>query len=203
MSRVEIKERAKKQLGGSIFTENWLIMVLIVFIADALSTAIAGIPAIGAIIAIIVAGPLAYGKSYVFLKQSKDGQKADIGELFKGFQDELSGNILLGFMQALFIFLWMLLLIIPGIVKAYSYSMSFYIKNDNPEYTWKQCIDTSKKMMNGHKAELFVLDLSFIGWAIVGALCLGVGTLWVMAYKEAAYSQFYLELKGNTETAEI
>ncbi len=73
--------------------------------------------------------------------------------------------------------------------------MSFYIKADHPEYDWRQCINESKAMMYGHKWELFVLDLSFIGWMIVGALCLGIGTLWATAYQSAARAQFYESLK--------
>ena len=73
--------------------------------------------------------------------------------------------------------------------------MAVYIKVDHPDYDWKQCIDESQRMMQGHKGELFVLDLSFIGWLFVGACCCGVGTLWVNAYMAAAHSQFYENLR--------
>ena len=76
-------------------------------------------------------------------------------------------------------------------MKAYSYSMAYYIKLDHPDYGWNACISASRQLMNGHKWEKFVLDLSFLGWIIVGALCLGVGTLWVTPYMEAANAQFY------------
>ena len=90
-----------------------------------------------------------------------------------------------------FIFLWSLLFVIPGIVKMYAYSMAYYIKLDHPDYGWKACIDESRQLMDGHKWEKFVLDLSFLGWIIVGSLCLGVGTLWVTPYMEATNAQFY------------
>lgn len=73
----------------------------------------------------------------------------------------------------------------------YAYSMAYYIKLDHPDYGWKACIDESRRLMDGHKWEKFVLDLSFLGWIIVGSLCLGVGTLWVTPYMEATNAQFY------------
>ena len=72
-------------------------------------------------------------------------------------------------MTRLFTILWAMLFIVPGFVKSYSYSMAMYIKVDNPDYDWRKCIDESQRMMQGHKWDLFVLDLSFIGWLFVGA----------------------------------
>ena len=99
--------------------------------------------------------------------------------------------ILLQIVISIFVFLWSLLFVIPGIVKAYAYSMAYYIKLDHPDYGWKACIDESRRLMDGHKWEKFVLDLSFLGWIIVGSLCLGIGMLWVTPYMEAANAQFY------------
>ena len=75
--------------------------------------------------------------------------------------------------------------------------MAYYIMVDHPEYTWKQCLDESQKMMKGHKGQLFCLDLSFIGWYIVGMLCLGLGVLWVYPYHHVARTEFYHALKGD------
>lgn len=114
-----------------------------------------------------------------------------LGDMFRGFQDDFGGTFLIGLMTSLFTFLWSLLFVIPGIVKMYAYSMAYYIKLDHPDYGWKACIDESRQLMDGHKWEKFVLDLSFLGWIIVGSLCLGVGTLWVTPYMEATNAQFY------------
>ena len=92
--------------------------------------------------------------------------------------------------------------IIPGIVKAYAYSMAYYIKLDHPDYGWNACITASRQLMDGHKWEKFVLDLSFLGWIIVGSLCLGVGTLWVTPYMEAANAQFYEYVRTCPSVAE-
>ncbi len=198
MTRVELKSRAKAQLGGGIFKDNWLFAVIVVLIEGVLTTAINGIPGAGSVAALIIGGPITYGVAKLFLKQARDGEKMDIASLFDGFKDDFGGTLLLGFLQTLFILLWSLLLIIPGIVKAYSYSMAFMLKADHPDYDWRTCLDESKKMMNGHKMELFILDLSFIGWLIVGALCFGFGTLWVVAYMQAAHTQFYENLRGTS-----
>ena len=80
--------------------------------------------------------------------------------------------------------------------------MAYYIKLDHPDYGWKACIDASRQMMDGHKWEKFVLDLSFLGWIIVGSLCLGVGTLWVTPYMEAANAQFYEYVRTCPSVAE-
>ena len=130
------------------------------------------------------------------MKQARDHQPMDLGDMFKGFSSDFGQNLLIGLMTAIFTALWSLLLIVPGIVKAYSYSMVYYIKADHPEYDWRQCIAESQAMMNGHKMDLFILDLSFIGWMIVGSLCLGVGTLWVSAYMEAARAHFYESIQS-------
>lgn len=195
MTRAELKSRAKAQLGGGIFKDNWLYAVIVILIQGALVGAINGIPGVGTVASIIIGGPITYGVAKLFLKQARDGQKMDIGQIFDGFKDDFGGTLLLGFLQTLFILLWGLLFIIPGIVKAYGYSMSFMLKADHPDYDWRTCLDESQKMMQGHKMELFILDLSFIGWLIVGALCLGVGDLWVAAYMQAAHTQFYENLR--------
>ena len=96
-----------------------------------------------------------------------------------------------------------MLFVVPGIVKHYAYSMSFYIAADHPEYTWNQCMDASKRMTAGHKGELFVLDLSFIGWFFVGALCLGVGSLWVTPYYNASWANYYDALRTLDEGATV
>ena len=189
MTRQEIKARAKDQLGNNLFCNAWLFAVLACFIFSVICSAAGSI--IVGIGAVIVTGPLSFGLNYLFLKQARDNQPMELGDLFKGFSEDFSQNLLIGLMTAIFAALWSLLLIVPGIVKAYSYAMVYYIKADHPEYNWRQCIAESQAMMNGHKMDLFIMDLSFIGWMIVGSLCLGVGTLWVSAYMEAARAHFY------------
>ena len=189
MDRAELKARARAQLGGGIFQNLWMMGLAVCLLVGLLESAAATIlPAIGAL---IVIGPLEYGQAYIFLKQARDRQPVQLGDMFRGFQDDFGGTFLIGFLSQLFVALWSLLFLIPGIVKSYAYSMAYYVKLDHPDYGWKACIDESRRLMNGHKWEKFVLDLSFLGWILVGALCLGVGTLWVTPYMAATEAQFY------------
>ena len=177
MDRAELKARARAQLGGGIFQNLWMMGLAVCLLIGLLESAATTIlPAIGAL---IVIGPLEYGQAYIFLKQARDRQPVQLGDMFRGFQDDFGGTFLIGFLSQLFVALWSLLFLIPGIVKSYAYSMAYYVKLDHPDYGWKACIDESRRLMNGHKWEKFVLDLSFLGWILVGVLCLGVGTLWV------------------------
>ena len=193
MNRIYLKNRAKQILGGRIFADTWLYALLALTIASAVNS-IAGavLPGVGAI---LVTGPMSLGAAYVILKLARTGQKIDFKDLFRGFNQDIGQNILLGLLSSLFVALWSLLLIVPGIIKAYSYSMIYYIKADHPEYDWRTCLHASQEMTYGHKMELFVLDVSFIGWYILGALCLGVGTLWVIPYHETAKALVYEQIK--------
>ena len=95
-----------------------------------------------------------------------------------------------------------MLFVIPGIIKACSYSMTYYIKLEHPEYTANQAITESRNMMRGYKMQYFLLKLSFIGWYILGALCLGVGVFWVDAYAQTSTAIFYEELKAKNAPKE-
>ena len=201
MDRAELKARARAQLGGGIFQNLWMMGLAVCLLVGLLESAAATIlPAIGAL---IVIGPLEYGQAYIFLKQARDRQPVQLGDMFCGFQDDFGGTFLIGFLTQLFVALWSLLFLIPGIVKSYAYSMAYYVKLDHPDYGWKACIDESRRLMDGHKWEKFVLDLSFIGWGIVGSLCLGVGTLWVMTYMAATEAQYYEYLTSGRTSPEF
>ena len=217
-TRAELKERAKDQLGRKLFGDRWLNMLLAFLILGLLLGAVSGsVPyspdgldgirvtfnVIISIAAILLTGPLTYGAARVAVTAARKNEKADLSNLFDGFKDSFGDAILLQFLSALFVALWTLLLIVPGIIKAYAYSMAFYIQQDQPTKDWKYCLDKSQEIMKGHKWDLFVLDLSFIGWWIVGFLCLFVGTLWVRPYYEMTKANFYLELiKGEEPVAE-
>lgn len=203
MTRQQIKAMARAQLGNQIFGNTWLIAVVVVVIQTAIAYLVNAIPVIGQIASLLLSGPVAYGVSAMFLKQTRTGEKMDIGDIFNGFREDFSNTFLIGLMTTIFTMLWSLLFIIPGIVKALSYSMAMYIKVDHPDYDWKQCIDESQRMMQGHKGELFVLNLSFIGWMIVGACCAGIGGFWVEAYMQAATSQFYENLRRSEITDRV
>ena len=96
-----------------------------------------------------------------------------------------------------FTFLWTLLFIIPGIIKSYSYSMSGFIMTENPEISSKEAMEVSMKMMSGNKWRLFCLQLSFIGWYILGAMACGIGIFFVQPYVNAAIAGFYDDVSRN------
>lgn len=197
MNNAELKQKARAQLGGKIFGTGWLYAVLVML----LQSAVVGIGnrghGVGLAVLLLVGGPLSCSAARMFLKQSADGRPMDLHDLAAGFTEDFSGSFLLNLMQSIFIVLWSLLLVVPGIVKALGWSMSFYVRAEHPDYTWRQCLDASAALTDGYKGEIFLLHLSFIGWYIVGALCLGVGTLWVQAYVQATMTQCYHWLKAQ------
>lgn len=103
------------------------------------------------------------------------------------------------FLMGLFIFLWTLLFIIPGLVKAFAYAMTPFILVDKPEIGVNEAIDLSQKMMKGHKFELFYFSMSFFGWILLSCLTLGIGLLWLMPYMCTAMAAWYEDLKAEDE----
>ena len=197
MNRAALKTTAKERLGNGIFKSEWLYALLYLLVTTALVSA-ASVTGIGAI---LVAGPISYAIAKAFRRAARTGEQIDLNTIFDGFKDDFGGTLLLSLLTGIFVFLWSLLFLIPGIIKAYAYSMAFYVKADHPEYDWKQCLDESQRLTKGHKGELFVLDLSFIGWLIVGSLVMGIGTLWVAPYMEMTKANAYLWLCTVDESA--
>ena len=140
---------------------------------------------------------VAIGMLYACWDLFTKGTLPEAGALFAPFKQyaRTVGAVLLVFVYTL---LWTLLLVIPGIIKAYSYSMTFYILRENPEMTSGDAITASQKMMDGHKMDLFLLSLSFIGWAILASITFGIGYLWLIPYIYTAYAAFYETLKKET-----
>ena len=191
----ELRRQSREQLGGKIFATNWLLMVVAGIIIGVVSAITRNPLFLAGIAGLVLAGAIRYGTARITVNLAKGGEKVEFRDLITGFTDGFGKIFLLGFMSDLFVFLWGLLFIIPGIVKSYSYAMAPYIMQDDPSKNWKQCIDESRQMMNGHKAQLFWLEFSFIGWTLLGMLCLGVGVLFVTPYINQARANFYLALK--------
>ena len=190
ISNPELRARARQNLGGSIFHNDWLTALAVCFIASAVTS----------VFPLILAGPMNFGLAVVFLKKARTGGKIDFGDLFTGF-DIFGETLVLGLMQMLIPFLWGLIPIVGVIFavrKSYSFAMAMYIKADNPQYDWRECLDRSTIMMEGHRWELFCLQFSFLGWILLGALACGLGILWVMPYMQAATANFYEALRLNS-----
>ena len=142
---------------------------------------------------------LTVGFYVTFLKLLRTGDNrltANMFEIsFRNYWHKLWGMLLMH----IFIILWSLLLVIPGIVKMFSYAMTPYILEENPELGANEAIDRSRAMMKGHKFDLFYLYLSFIGWFILCCFTLGIGFLWLTPYMETAAAAFYEDVKADYE----
>ena len=147
----------------------------------------------------LVINPLLVGFANAFLQlvRSGDDRLAEntvhIG--FEKYWHKVWGMLL----RQIFVWLWTLLLIIPGIIKQFSYAMTPFILQENPELSADQAIDRSRAMMKGHKFDLFWLYLSFIGWVLLGMITLGVAYLWIYPYIQTATAAFYEDVKADYE----
>lgn len=153
------------------------------------------------LVVFIIGGAIELGYAQFLLKQH-DGQEATFNDLFSQFY-RFGQGFAQQFLRGLYIFLWALLLVIPGIVKSFSYAMTPFIMTDHPELSASEAITRSKEMMNGHKWELFVLDLTFIGWAILCALTMNLGYLALNPYTNAAHAVFYRQISGKPRYVEL
>lgn len=141
-----------------------------------------------------------WGVSYAILKFRDDGSKENVFKaMFSAFTNgRFETGFLTSLLYTIFITLWAFLLIIPGFVKAYAYSMTPYILKDiydsGNKPTATEAITKSRQLMVGHKAELFVLDLSFIGWWLLGIISLGIGFIWITPYYRQTKANFYRAL---------
>ena len=150
---------------------------------------------------LVLGGVMSVGLYIVLMQIARNGSSG-IENVFSGFRKGLGNNIVAGILVQLFTFLWALLFIIPGIVKAYSYSMTYMILADNPDMSPTEAIKASQAMMKGNKWRLFCLDLSFIGWILLTILTFGILGFWVTPYNLMAHVEFYESLKPKAETDE-
>ena len=184
MNRVEIKKIAKGQIRGKIFT-IFLMTLLVLGITIACNSVVI----IGNIAYAIIAPGISLGFLMIYLKIA-NGKEIAIDDIFNGLN--IFGKALwLQILVAFYTFLWTLLLYIPGIVKSLSYSASTWILANNPELTASEALSKSKKVMEGHKWDLFILQLSFIPWYILVALTFGIASIYVNPYFEVTLANFY------------
>lgn len=160
-----------------------ILLVLISFIA------------LIALVNFIIGGTVQLGYAKFLLGQH-DGKDYSVEDLFSQFH-RFGTGFAQAFLKNLYIVLWTLLFIVPGLIKTYSYAMTPFILADHPEMTAGEAITASRKLMDGHKGELFVLGLSFFGWDLLCVITLGIASLWVTPYINAAYAAFYRRLTGT------
>lgn len=137
----------------------------------------------------ILGGVVQLGYAQYLLKQ-QNREICSVKDLFSQF-DRFAQGFLQKFLRNLYVFLWSLLLVVPGIIKDLAYAMTPFIMAGNPHLTAKEAMYKSERLMEGHKWELFCLSFSFIGWHLLAAFTVGIGALFLNPYIEAAYAAFY------------
>lgn len=194
MTRAELKSAAKEQIKGNI--GKLFVMALILF---AISFACGFIPVVGGIISFVIMPAFTLSLTMVYLRLTKKEEIA-IGDVFSGF-NKTGRALWMNILVAIYTFLWSLLFVIPGIVKSFAYSMSYYVLADNPELTANEAITKSKEMMNGHKGDLFVLYFSFFWWYLLVGITFGIAAIYVTPYMNATVANFYNSIKGTDKVA--
>ena len=163
-----------------------------------LSVLLLGISLLSAAFGAFVTNPLEVGKNRYFMKVRL--MPARFGDLFFAFGDAkryYMNVVKTQFLRGLYTFLWSLLLVVPGIVKSYEYRMMPYIQAENPSLPSRRVFELSKQMTEGEKWNIFVLDLSFIGWSLLSAIACCIGVYFVQPYFEATYAELYEAMRAK------
>jgi Predicted integral membrane protein len=191
MENVVLMRMAKESLRGKwgLAIGTFLVYALIV-----------GGGSFSGIATLIVGGPMTLGLALFSLSIARN-QEARLEQLFKGFNN-FGTSLGAYLLMIIFVLLWTILLIIPGIIAAISYAMTFFIIADNPSIGSMEAIDKSKKMMYGYKWKFFCLILRFLGWAILCLFTLGLGFFILKPYMEISFAKFYDDIKGSQEAEE-
>ena len=185
----ELMAEARESLSG-----NWGLAIATFLVYGIIISIFQVIPTVGSVLALFIAGPMLVGVSMFSLSLSR-GENARLEQIFEGFKNY--GTVLGAYLlMVLFIFLWMLLLIIPGIIAAIAYSQTFYILAEDDAIGSMDALKKSKEMMDGYKWKYFCLGLRFIGWALLCILTLGIGFLWLSPYIQISYAKFYEDIKA-------
>ncbi len=190
-----LMKQARESLSGKwpLAIGTFVVYYLLIF-------SIQIVPIAGTIVSILIAGPMAVGISIFSLSLSRDTD-ARFEQIFDGFK-KFTVSLKAYLLMLIYIILWTLLLIIPGIIAAFSYSMTFFILADNDSISAMEAIDESKVMMDGYKWKLFYLGLRFFGLALLCILTLGIGFLWLTPYIQVSMAKFYDDIKGTQRTNE-
>ena len=143
---------------------------------------------------LIFSGPFSLGLAIFSLDFSR-GKNAEMKQIFDGFQ-KFEKSLVAFLLMTLYILLWSLLFIIPGILIALSYAQTYYILADDETITGHEAMKKSQELMTGKRWKLFCLGWRFFGWFLLCLLTLGIGFLWLIPYMNISYAKFYDDLKA-------
>jgi uncharacterized membrane protein len=183
----KLMQQAREALKG-----KWGLAVGTCLVYMLVVCGIGSIPRVGTLASLLISGPMMVGLAIFSLAISRD-QNPQFEQIFYGFK-KFAVSLGAYLLFAIFVILWALLLIIPGIIAAISYSMTFYLITDNDNIGPLEAIKKSKQMMYGYKWKYFCLGLRFIGWALLCILTLGIGFLWLIPYMNVSFAKFYDDL---------
>lgn len=196
--RSELKQNAKDQLKN-----NWGLAIGIIIVCTLISSIpnllveidseSFAISIIIPIITLVITGPLTIGQCKFFINLA-NRSNPKFSDLWYGFNNMLRA-IGVTLLVGVIVFIGSILFIIPGIILAFMYSQVYYIMAENPEMSIMNCLKESARIMKGHKMDLFILELSFLGWGILMVITLGIAGLYVLPYYNATLTNFYLEIK--------
>lgn len=180
ITRADLKAESKRRLAGQ--AKPSAIVTFVSFLLPSLFGA-------SGIAPILFNGPFGAGMGQFFLRLVR-GENPGIGTMFLGFSKFLR-NIRVWLLQLVFVLLWALLLIVPGIVAGLRYSMVWFVLADEPDLTAREALNRSKALTKGRLGDLFTVAISFFWWILFGFLTLGIGFLWVVPYIQTTWALIY------------
>jgi len=180
ITRADLKQEARKRLTGQTKTSA---------IATLVSYLIPSVLMPSGLGPILLSGPFSSGVAGFFLQLIR-GETPGMGTVFQGFTKFLR-NIRLWVLQVVFVVLWALLLVVPGVMAALRYSLVWFVAADEPELTARQALDRSKALTKGRLRDLFGIAVSFFWWFLFGIVTLGIGFLYVVPYFQTTMALFY------------
>ncbi len=202
MNTTELKANAKEQLRG-----KWAVAIATVLVANILIDSdvmykvsekfgLIGLSISCSLISLFLGGVISVGLCKFLLDMTTKREEPRFETLFSQFNIYLK-TLGLNILITLSVCIGTILFIVPGIIVGLMFSQSYYILSEDPSKSITQCIKESVDMMNGHKWDLFYLELTFIGWWLLTAITVGIAGLWVAPYVKVTETNFYLSIKNN------
>ena len=188
----EITKQALESLSG-----RWGLAIGTYLVYAIVVGSVAQIPNGGSVASLILGGPMGVGLAMFSLKIARNQEDAKLEQIFDGFKERFTTKLGAYLLMVLYVFLWTLLLIVPGIIAAISYSQLLFILAEDNEIGAEEALRKSKAMMDGYKMKYFTLSLRFFAWGLLCILTLGIGYLWLIPYAYVSYANFYDDIKSQ------